>query len=285
MPTVHPPLVYYAMRDGLIKIGTTNRIRKRLSDQGVDELLAVEPGSFDLETERHAQFAEHKLSSRRGTGQGRGRGPAEWFRPGDDLMAHIEALRAVHPLPELRSRAEARADGGHATGSQDYNNLHHRMVRARGKASLQQCVRCGELAKHWAQLHETNGLDIWADYVPMCIKCHRTYDLAGVPKSAEHRAQLSEYARNRRTPEHLQKISDALKGRPDIGMAGKHHSAETRRKIREAQPTLGKKVGPRSPEIRQQISETMRSPEYRERRRQAKLGRISGQQESGDTLF
>src|ERR1039458_2410411 len=110
MPTVHPPLVYYAMRDGLIKIGTTTQIRRRLAAQGIDELLAVEPGSFDLETERHAQFAEHKLSRRRGTGRGRGSGPAEWFRPGGDLMAHIEALRAIHPLPKLRSRVEPSAD-------------------------------------------------------------------------------------------------------------------------------------------------------------------------------
>jgi NUMOD3 motif len=269
----HEPLVYYARRDDLIKIGTTTRIRERVSHQGV-ELLAVEPGSYELETERHEQFAEYRLSRKRGTGRGRGQGPMEWFRPGPDLMAFIDALRAVHALPDVPSRRPAPADGRYATGSQEYNNLHHRMVAKRGKASLQQCVRCASRAAHWARLHETNGMDILNDYVPMCVNCHRGYDLGGRPMSAEHREQLSRSARNR-SPEHLRKISEALKGRSDIGMAGKHHSDATRRKMRLAQPNLGKKLGPRSPEIRRRISATML--------RQSAARRTGKQQ--GDTLF
>lgn len=234
MPRVkHDPLVYYARRDGLIKIGTTTRIRARLGAQGLYDLLAIEPGSYDLETQRHEQFAEHRLSPLRPVG-GRGRGPAEWFRPGANLMAHIEALRAICVLPELRSQTPPPADGHYIPGTSEYHNLHGRMRRARGKASLQRCVRCDEPAAHWARLHETNGMDIWNDYVPMCIKCHRSYDLGGVPKSAEHREQLSQYALNERTDEHLRKISEALKGRSDIGMAGKHHSEATRRKMSDA---------------------------------------------------
>ncbi|HEX3962164.1 MAG TPA: NUMOD3 domain-containing DNA-binding protein [Trebonia sp.] len=283
----HDPIVYYGRRDGLIKIGTTTNARTRLSAQGIEELLAVEPGSYDLETQRHEQFAEHRLSRRRGTGNGRGSGPVEWFRPGADLLAHIEVLRAVYVLPKLRSWVPPPADGRYPTGSQEYNNLHHRMKHARGSASLQQCVKCGESAAHWARLHETDGMDIWNDYVPMCIKCHRAYDLGGRPMSAEHREQLSQYALNERTDEHLRKISEALKGRSDIGMAGKHHSEETRRKMREAQPNFGKKTGPMPAEIRQRISATMRGrprpPGVTEKILRTKA-RLRAEKQ-GDTLF
>src|ERR1019366_3924904 len=198
----HEPLVYYARRGDLIKIGTTRRIRARLASVVVDELLAVEPGSHDLESERHQQFAEHRLSRKRGTGRGRGQGPTDWFRPGAELMAFIDVLRTAHPLPNIPSPRQVPAAGGYVTGSQEYNNLHHRMVKKRGKASLQQCVRCGAPAAHWARLHETDGMDIMNDYVPMCIKCHRGYDMGGRPMSAEHREQLSQYALHHRTEEH-----------------------------------------------------------------------------------
>jgi NUMOD3 motif len=256
MTTVHAPLVYYARLDDRIKIGTTINIRRRLTAQGIDQLLAVEPGSYDLENERLAQFAEHRLSPRRGPGRGSGRGPAEWFRPGASLMTHIEALRAVYALPAIRTWTPSPTG---APQGREYHNLHRRMARQRGKASLHRCAQCGGQAAHWAQLHDTSGWDIWDDYVPMCIQCHRAYDLGGRPKSAEHREQLSLYALNHRTPEHLRKISEALTGRIGIGMTGRHHSEETRRKMRAAQPNLGKKVGPRSPEIRRQISETLRA--------------------------
>lgn len=265
----HDPIVYYGRRNGLIKIGTTTNARTRLSAQGIEELLAVEPGSYDLETQRHGQFAEHRLSRRRGTGNGRGSGPVEWFRPGADLLAHIEALRAVHALPKLRSWVPPPADGRYPTGSQEYNNLHHRMKHARGSARLQQCVKCGEPAAHWARLHETDGMDIWNDYVPMCIKCHRAYDLAGRPKSAEHRKQLSLYALNHRIEEHLRKISEALTGRPGAspGMTGKHHSEETRKRISAA------------------LTGVPLSPERIAKRSQAAARRRAEKQENDSTLF
>jgi hypothetical protein len=54
-------------------------------------------------------------------------------------------------------------------------------------------------------------------------------------------------------------------------MADKHHSEETRRKMRLAQPNLGKKVGPRS---RESIAKGL---ETKARRR--------AENQQGDTLF
>lgn len=265
MPTVHAPLVYYARRDDLIKIGTTTQIRLRMSALDITEVLAVEPGSYALESERHAQFAEHRLSPRRTDGV-QGRGPKDWFRPGVDLMAHIEELRSLHAVPAIRRTVPKQRN---ALSGQEYNNLHHRIVRHRGRAALQQCVRCDSAAAHWARLHETDGLDIWTDYVPMCIKCHRAYDLGGRPISAEHREMLSLAAQNR-TPEHLRKIGDALRGRlgASPGMTGKRHSDETRQRISAA--LTGK-----SP-----------TPDAREKMRQAGLRRWAAERQGGaDTLF
>jgi hypothetical protein len=102
MPTVHPPLVYYARRGDLIKIGTTTQIKRRLTDQAFDELLAVEPGSFDLEWQRHVQFGGSLANKRRGQN--------EWFHPGETLLAHIKELRAAHELPDLSTRDCPRLD-------------------------------------------------------------------------------------------------------------------------------------------------------------------------------
>jgi hypothetical protein len=88
--------VYYIRRGDLIKIGASANIRVRLSAQAYDELLAVEPGYFSLEKRRHRQFAEHK--------EPLGRGQHEWFKPGETLLGHIAAMRALHELPDLSTR-------------------------------------------------------------------------------------------------------------------------------------------------------------------------------------
>jgi hypothetical protein len=85
---LHDPLVYYVRRDWLIKIGTTTHFRQRMSALDVDEVLAVEPGSYDLEDQRHEQFAADRFSG-------------DWFRPSAALLAHASALRAVHDAPRL----------------------------------------------------------------------------------------------------------------------------------------------------------------------------------------
>src|ERR1700733_9794894 len=91
----HAPLVYYAQRGDLIKIGTTTQVCCRMRKLKVDELLATQPGSYEVETLRHGQFAAERVVIEQRTR------PNEWFRPSDALLAHTEALRALHGLPEL----------------------------------------------------------------------------------------------------------------------------------------------------------------------------------------
>src|ERR1017187_1600190 len=86
-------------------------------------------------------------------------------------------------------------------GIPSYSGLHKRVVAVHGKANQYPCARCSEYgvgrqAQEWAQVHDTDGLDVWADYLPMCRYCHRQYDqklntnikrsqaLAGKPWSA-----------------------------------------------------------------------------------------------------
>lgn len=100
--STHEPLVYYAVRDGLVKVGTTTHFRARMQALRAEEVLAVEPGSRALEQARHAEFAEYQVAhpDRRGN---RG-GYREWFRPGERLMAHVTALRSVFSVPDFSKR-------------------------------------------------------------------------------------------------------------------------------------------------------------------------------------
>jgi hypothetical protein len=74
--------VYYVQVGPLIKIGFTERLTARINGYPPNSvLLAAEPGDYELESSRHEQF-RHLLAERK-----------EWFRPGLDLVAHINALR------------------------------------------------------------------------------------------------------------------------------------------------------------------------------------------------
>lgn len=86
-------VVYYARIGDYIKIGYSTRLRNRLSSLRVDQLLAYEPGSPELERQRHEEFATERIDRRR-----------ENFRPSDRLDAHIAALRDQHGLPEWATR-------------------------------------------------------------------------------------------------------------------------------------------------------------------------------------
>lgn len=82
-------LVYYVDFGPHIKIGYTSRLRERLSGLRVypHQLLAIEPGGRSVEKARHRQFDALRFNAR------------EDFHPGDELLAHIEAMRAEHDLP------------------------------------------------------------------------------------------------------------------------------------------------------------------------------------------
>lgn len=85
-------VVYYIRRGEYVKIGTTTNLRNRMRDLMPDEILAVEPGSYDLESTLHATFAEIRLSP-----------SMEYFRLTEELRRHIDAVVAKHgpPPPDL----------------------------------------------------------------------------------------------------------------------------------------------------------------------------------------
>lgn len=77
-----PGWVYYIAQGDLIKIGYAKDVTQRMKAYGpTAELLAVHPGTLALEKQMHTKF---KGALERGR---------EWFRPEDDLTAHIESIR------------------------------------------------------------------------------------------------------------------------------------------------------------------------------------------------
>jgi hypothetical protein len=93
-------VVYYLRRNGLIKIGWSGDLTRRMRDLQPDELLAVEPGCLHIETGRHHQFAEHRLPND-GNGD-------EWFSPEPELLDHIEQMASLYPTPDLRDLVPAK---------------------------------------------------------------------------------------------------------------------------------------------------------------------------------
>lgn len=82
-------VVYYIRRGEFVKIGTTTRYRSRMQALRPDEVLAVEPGSYSVEDQRHRQFASSQFHP-----------GSEYFRIHDDLISHVVALRAEHGVPD-----------------------------------------------------------------------------------------------------------------------------------------------------------------------------------------
>ena len=90
-----PWFVYYITwphKPDIVKIGATNSPGTRFyglrTDGQFPEILAIEPGTGDLETERHSQFADLCLSHR-----------GEYFRFVPPLTGHVEAVLREHPDP------------------------------------------------------------------------------------------------------------------------------------------------------------------------------------------
>ncbi|MET4637177.1 GIY-YIG nuclease family protein [Mycetocola sp. 2940] len=75
-------VVYYLRFRDRIKIGTSVNPRQRFAGIRHDEVLAFERGNRLTEQKRHAQFAAHRLDG------------SEWFSAHEDILAHIETLRA-----------------------------------------------------------------------------------------------------------------------------------------------------------------------------------------------
>lgn len=72
--------VYFAERDGLVKIGISKNPGRRIRSLRAD-LLAIEPAPDGFGSERavHERFAHLRVEG-------------EWFEPGADLVAHIDSL-------------------------------------------------------------------------------------------------------------------------------------------------------------------------------------------------
>lgn len=75
--------VYYVRFGDRVKIGTSTGLRNRLSGVPHDTLLAVEPGSYDVERGRHGQFAQYRIKG-------------EWFQAHDEILRHAAYLREQH---------------------------------------------------------------------------------------------------------------------------------------------------------------------------------------------
>lgn len=56
-----------------------------------------------------------------------------------------------------------------------YGAVHNRMRRERGQAKLHACSVCENEAHDRSYVHDTDPLDPY-NYVPLCRKCHQTYD-------------------------------------------------------------------------------------------------------------
>lgn len=70
--------VYFAERDGLVKIGYSADVERRMRQLGA-RLLLVLPGGESIESWMHRQFAAYNAHG-------------EWFHPGLELVALIEGL-------------------------------------------------------------------------------------------------------------------------------------------------------------------------------------------------
>lgn len=100
---VEPPIAPVALSSGavvyymgdppaqVVKIGTTTKLRSRwISLRALKPellLLAIEPGSYDLERHRHRQFRHLRVA-----------GTREWFRKVPQLMDHVSEVRAKHGI-------------------------------------------------------------------------------------------------------------------------------------------------------------------------------------------
>lgn len=92
--------VYYMRINGYIKIGYTKNLKQRSRNYPPGtELLAVEPGTRDLEKQRHGEFS-------RSLAQGR-----EWFAQSDALSAHIAKVSEEYETPTAMMYSYSKHEG------------------------------------------------------------------------------------------------------------------------------------------------------------------------------
>lgn len=102
-------VVYYLAVGGLIKIGMTKNLVRRLREYPPNsELLAVEPGGFATETGRHRQFAHLQAFPRASRSR-----RCEWYEDVDELRAHTAAIeRGEVPVLPVKTPHARRPDYG-----------------------------------------------------------------------------------------------------------------------------------------------------------------------------
>jgi hypothetical protein len=76
---VIPSYVYFIRFRDRIKIGTTTTLTGRLAQLPFDEILAVIPGSYDVESEWHHRYAGHREQG-------------EWFNYTEGMLSTIRGL-------------------------------------------------------------------------------------------------------------------------------------------------------------------------------------------------
>lgn len=157
------------------------------------------PGSPAAEAERRRKIAE--------TSRGRTNGPlsAETRRKLSEALTgrtlpreHVESARAGMLARREETAATSRAqwerkrqESGQPLG---YFGCHRRVRTARGPAKFQTCVSCGNPARHWAHIHDTDRTNP-QNYQAMCQSCHIAYDNAAakafVTKGADGRRAIA----------------------------------------------------------------------------------------------
>jgi hypothetical protein len=81
-------IVYYVRRGSVLKIGTTKSPKQRFLNLMPDEILAYEPGSFQVERARHRQFSHLRI------------GGTEHFRIAADLVNWTAEVRGSYGEPD-----------------------------------------------------------------------------------------------------------------------------------------------------------------------------------------
>lgn len=81
-------VVYYMTFGDRVKIGTSTNLPQRAKVIPHDAVIAVEPGGYSVEAQRHRQFAQHLIPGQR-----------EWFHAAPELLWHAEGLREKHGSP------------------------------------------------------------------------------------------------------------------------------------------------------------------------------------------